>query len=446
LNQPPPSRLGPYEVGGKIAGGGMATVYIGRRDDKGKEKLVALKVIKDELAKEEAFVHMFLDEAKILSRLSHPNIIETLEYGVTDEHRFIAMELLLGRSLTDVWELLASKSDRVPVALGAWICARVAGGLEHAHSLRDEEGQGLSIIHRDVNPSNIFLTFDGRVKLIDFGLARSKDRRAKTGDGIVKGKVPYLSPEQIQQEHVDGRSDLYSLGTTLWELGSGKRLFKRETDIGTIEAIRAAVVPDFRKEAPDYPDALWEIVKRSLAPKPEDRFASAGHMEEALNEYLQSTGESLSAGTVTTFLADLFAGDEARQKEWLRLAKARPVRGRTLPPPIALPLPEVKLGAPSLPTAPPPPLPSIPPKRSKAPSKAPPAKASTKPPEAAPSRPHLELVQGEDTGQHEKPAFAAGGARALVATDTDAEAQRHIWMLAGAGLVVILLALLLLSR
>src|SRR5262245_55816174 len=153
---PLPRLLGPYEVGAKIGGGGMATVYLGRKMEGAEEKVVALKVIKDELANDETFIHMFLDEAKILSRLSHPNIIETLEYGVTGEVRFIAMELLLGRSLADVWDLLAAEGKRVPVPLGAWICARVADGLEHAHKLRDDDGQALNVIHRDVNPSNIF--------------------------------------------------------------------------------------------------------------------------------------------------------------------------------------------------------------------------------------------------------------------------------------------------
>ena len=339
-----PTSLGPYEVGAKIAGGGMATVYIGRKiDAAGKEELVALKVIKDELAHDQTFIHMFLDEAKILSRLSHPNIIETLEYGVTDEHRFIAMELLLGRSLMDVWELLAAKGERVPLGLGAWICARVAEGLEHAHNLHDEDGQPFHVIHRDVNPSNIFLGFDGRVKLIDFGLAKMRNQRAKTGEGIVKGKVPYLSPEQIMQDEVDGRSDLYSLGTTLWEVGSGKRLFKRESDIATIDAIRQAKVPDLREIVPDYPDALWKIVVRSLQPNAEHRYKHAADMARDLDAFLASIEEPVGPATLERFLAELFTGDEARQSAWLRAAKTKNVRVATMPPPV--PLPEVKRGA-----------------------------------------------------------------------------------------------------
>jgi eukaryotic-like serine/threonine-protein kinase len=336
---PIPRRLGPYEVGGKIGGGGMASVFLGRRaDGYGQEAVVALKVIRDELAADPTFIHMFLDEAKILSRLSHPNIIRTLEYGVTGDQRFIAMELLFGRSLSDVWEALASKTARIPLALGAWICARVAEGLDHAHALTDEDGQALHVIHRDVNPSNIFLTFDGRVKLIDFGLAKMKNRRAKTGEGIVKGKVPYLSPEQILQEHVDARSDLYSLGTTLWELGSGKRLFKRESDVATIDAIRKAIVPDLREIVPDYPDPLWETVRRSLAPKADDRFDRAGDMARALEEWLGEHRFDTGREELAAFLGELFAGDRERQSEWLRAAKARSSAGNdTFPPPAPVP-------------------------------------------------------------------------------------------------------------
>jgi len=407
VTQPLPSKLGPYEVGAKIAGGGMATVYIGRKlDAGGLEQLVALKVIKDELANDPTFVHMFLDEAKILSRLSHPNIIETLEYGVSDRHRFIAMELLLGRSLMDVWELLASRSERVPIGLGAWICARVAEGLEHAHTLEDEQGQPLSVIHRDVNPSNIFLAFDGHVKLIDFGLAKMKNQSSKTGEGILKGKVPYLSPEQILQDEVDGRSDLYSLGTTLWELCAGKRLFKRDTDVATIEAIRQAKVPDIREQIPTFPDALWHIVRKSLQPKAEDRYATALDMARALGAFLEVEACDVGAEALEKFLAEHFSGDQARQSAWLRAAKAKPLRTVTLPPPV--PLPEVKRGAGEMP-----------PKEAASPAEARP-KTSIPPPLPARARPVGPLPESEN--------------------------DRKFWTYAGLALVLVLAVLAMTAR
>jgi serine/threonine protein kinase len=270
------SHLGRFEVGAKIGGGGMATVYVGRdvRED-GTEKLVALKVIRDELAQDEQFANMFIDEAKILSRLSHPNVIQTLEYGITGVHRFIAMELLNGRTAADIFEALVAAGDRFDLAVAAWVCARVAEGLHSAHELVDEGGAPLSVIHRDVNPSNIFLTHAGEVKLIDFGLARARVRVSKSAEGVVKGKIPYLAPEQAFGEPIDRRIDIYALGTTLWELTTMRRLFKRDNDVDTLKAIREAVIPDPREENPDFPDALWRIIERSLRRERDERYGTA---------------------------------------------------------------------------------------------------------------------------------------------------------------------------
>lgn len=333
----PPKQLGRFEVGAKIGGGGMATVYLGRdiRED-GTEELVALKVIRDELAHDEQFTAMFVDEAKILARLSHPNVIQTLEYGVTGAHRFIAMELLNGRTLSDVWDTLKGENEKMDLGLCAWICARVAEGLHSAHELVDETGAGLNVIHRDVNPTNIFLTHSGEVKLIDFGLARARVRVSKSADGIVKGKIPYLAPEQAHGQQIDRRIDVYALGTTLWEMTTMKRLFKRDNDIETLRAIRDAHVPNPRDENPDFPEALWKIIDRALKRDREERYQSAEEMRTDLDAFARATGPHVQK--LAALVSHLFPGGEARQAKWLRDAAAVRIPAGTMAPPAPVPI------------------------------------------------------------------------------------------------------------
>lgn len=330
----PPKKLGRFEVGAKIGGGGMATVYLGRdvRDD-GTEELVALKVMKDELANDEQFNLMFEDEAKILARLSHPNVIQTLEYG-TDGHAFIAMELLTGRTVSDVYDALLDAEDKFDLATAAWICARVAEGLHSAHELVDEEGAPLSVIHRDVNPTNIFLTHHGEVKLIDFGLARARVRMSKSAEGIVKGKIPYLAPEQAQGQTIDRRIDVYALGTTLWEMCAMKRLFKRDNDVDTLKAIRDAHVPDLRERDPSFPEALWKVIDLALKIDRDERYATAEEMRTDLDAFARTTGPH--GPKLTALLARLFPTAEAKQEKWLRDAAA--VREGTMSPPAPVPI------------------------------------------------------------------------------------------------------------
>ncbi|MBX3227266.1 MAG: protein kinase [Labilithrix sp.] len=396
----PPSKLGRFEVGAKIGGGGMATVYLGRdiRED-GSEELVALKVMKDELAHDEQFLAMFADEAKILARLSHPNVIQTLEYGV-DGHSFIAMELLNGRTVADTYDALREEGERFDLADAAWICARVAEGLHSAHELVDEEGAPLSVIHRDVNPTNIFLTHGGEVKLIDFGLARARVRMSKSAEGIVKGKIPYLAPEQAQGKTIDRRIDVYALGTTLWEMCAMERLFKRDNDVDTLRAIREAKVPDLRERDLHFPEALWKVIELALKIDRDERYATAEEMRTDLDAFARTTGPH--GPKVSTLLARLFPANEARQAKWLRDAAAQ--RDGTLNPPapvpiasssmleverkhpssashqrveVALPLPPPSEPAPE---TPPPPSPSeTPPPASRRSSVRPPSRRSIKP-------------------------------------------------------------------
>ena len=335
---PPPKILGRYEVGAKIGGGGMATVFIGfASKEDGKEEHVALKVIRDELAHDEEFARMFVDEAKILARLSHPNIIHTLEYGVTGHHRFIAMELLNGRTYYEAWELMAGKGEAMPLELAAWICARTAEGLHSAHELVDETGSSLGVVHRDVNPGNIFLTFHGDVKLIDFGLAKARVRLSKSAEGIVKGKIPYLAPEQAGGKPIDRRIDVYALGTTLWESVTMKRLFKRATDIDTLRALREAKVQDVREMIEGFPDALWTIIERALKVDPDDRYATADDLRRDLDAF---AGDSKARQQeLVALLGRHYPGQEARQASWERAAIA-PTRQPmlTMPPPHAVPM------------------------------------------------------------------------------------------------------------
>lgn len=323
-----PVLLGRYALVAKIADGGMATLYLGRSSDGGPDDLAALKVIKEGLTGDEVYEAMFLDEARILSLLSHPNVIRTHGFGITQGgHGFIAMELLLGRTLADAWDDHARADETMPLALGAWVCARVAEGLHSAHALRDENGELLRIIHRDVNPSNVFLTHDGQVKLIDFGLAHARKRSAKTGDGIVKGKIPYLAPEQTKRTDIDRRVDIFALGATLWEVCTGRRLFKRDTDAGTLQAVRDVDIPDVQDLRPDIPVALATIVHRALAEDPADRYGTAGELQRALDAFLDAeyghVTRSAREAELSAYLDAHFPGERERQLGWVAAARGR---------------------------------------------------------------------------------------------------------------------------
>lgn len=342
-DEPKPVLLGHYAIAAKIADGGMATLYLGCGQGKDasahrKDDVVALKVIKEGLSGDEVYETMFLDEAKILSKLSHPNVIRTYEYGITPGgHGFIAMELLLGRTLADAWDDHAAKSELMPLGLGTWICARVAAGLHSAHALRDEEGALLQVIHRDVNPSNVFLTYDGEVKLIDFGLARARKRSAKTGDGIVKGKIPYLAPEQATSAPIDRRVDVFALGATLWEVCTGRRLFKRDTDADTLQAVRDANIPDVRTLRPDVPEALAKIVHRALAIDPDARFGTAAEMHRELDTFLEGfEGKVDREAELKAYLDQRFPGERERQLGWVKKASAPRRPMQTIAPPVPI--------------------------------------------------------------------------------------------------------------
>jgi serine/threonine-protein kinase len=424
-----PPHLGRFEVGAKIGGGGMATVHLGRdvRPD-GTEEIVALKVIRDELANDEQFTAMFVDEAKILSRLSHPNVIQTLEYGVEGVHRFIAMELLSGRTAADVFDTLVGEQEEFDLGVAAWICARVAEGVHSAHELVDETGAPLSVIHRDVNPTNIFLTHSGEVKLIDFGLARARVRVSKSAEGIVKGKIPYLAPEQVQGKPIDRRIDLYALGTTLWEMSTMKRLFKRDNDIATLKAIRAAHVPNPRDEDPDFPEAVWKIIDRALQSDPDARYQTAEEMRTDLDAFARASAPHMPK--IAELVSRLFPGGEARQARWLREAAAVRTPAGTLAPPAPVPIASSSLLTNGDGAVVPPPVPSDP------------AVEAPKPP-ASPAPMQASTTSTASTRKKKKKKKRRG---TPPPRREPAENKSRLWMIVGVGVAIFAVFAILASR
>jgi serine/threonine protein kinase len=326
-----PPRLGRYEVRAKIGEGGMATVYVGRDA----ERVVALKVIKEEYSLNREFVNMFLDEAKIVSALKHPNLIDVYELGSEGPRLFIAMELLRGQSLWHVWMACRDRRVRLPYDLAAWMGARVAEGLHHAHEVNDEAGRPLGVVHRDVNASNIFITYDGQVKMIDFGLAKGANRVSKTAAGVVKGKFAYMSPEQALGKPIDRRTDVFALAVTLWEVTVDRRLFKGKDDFETLRKVSQGAVRDPRELVVGYPPELARILKRALERDRTKRFSSALDMSRALDSFAKGEGRTIGEARMGAVMRALFASAWQREKEWLAEASAadRPAPKESLRPP-----------------------------------------------------------------------------------------------------------------
>lgn len=316
-----PFRLGPYEVRAKMGEGGMAIVYLGRKVAEGPgPDLVAIKMIRDELARGPEFVTMFMDEAKLVERLRHPNVVRYFELGREGPHLYLAMELLLGQSLFGLWQACRARKVRLRYDHIAWICARVADGLHHAHDLADDQGRPLGIVHRDVNATNVIVTYDGEVKVIDFGLAKAAHRASKTAAGVVKGKVAYMSPEQAVGRPVDRRTDVFALGIMLWELGCDRRLFRSGDDADDVETLRrvdAAEVPDATKLVADFPPELWRIARKALARDPDRRYPTAAAIAGDLDAFVRGMGTGAGAPALAEVMIALFGEDRDRQKAWV---------------------------------------------------------------------------------------------------------------------------------
>ncbi|MEO8877418.1 MAG: protein kinase [Polyangiaceae bacterium] len=331
-----PDKLGRYDVRAKVADGGMAAIYLGRvRGAAPGKGAVALKVIKDQFALNMDFVHMFVDEAKIASRLNHPNIVKIQDFSADGDRIFLAMDFLLGQSLWNVWQACKGRQVRLRYDMLAWICARVCDGLHYAHELKDETGTPLELVHRDVNATNIFIEYDGGVKIIDFGLAKAVGRVSRTAAGVIKGKLAYMAPEQVMGGGVDRRGDIFALGVSLWEMSVDRRLFKVKDDIETLKAVHEAKVPDPTQLVHGYPPLLWKVLKRALVRDRDARYSTAKEMSAALDAFIESEGRVVTAADVADAMNSLFQHERERQLAWVMEASdpGAPAPNQTLNPP-----------------------------------------------------------------------------------------------------------------
>ena len=303
-----PVIFGNYLLLERISVGGMAEIFKSKSFGiEGFEKVLAIKRILPSLAEDDDFITMFIDEAKISGQLSHANIAQIYELGKIEDSHFIAMEFVWGKDVLQLQNRYRRFGQKMPTVVAAFIASKVCEGLDYAHRKRDALGAPLDIIHRDISPQNVLVSYEGEVKLIDFGIAKAAARTAKTQAGVLKGKFGYMSPEQVRGLPLDRRSDIFALGTLLWETCAGERLFTGESDFAVLERVRNAVVKPPSLKNPAIDPALDAIVMRALQRDPVDRFSWASEMSDALQTYLASVPESFGPANLSAVLKELFA-------------------------------------------------------------------------------------------------------------------------------------------
>ena len=309
----PGDRIGQYRVLALLKQGGMATLYLCERSGvAGFRKHVAIKVVHPELSTDDRFIRMFVDEALLTSRIEHPNVVHVEELGVANDQHFLVMEYVHGASLAQLMRALARNRRRMRPQLAVSIAIAAADGLHAAHEIRGVDGEPLNVVHRDVSPENILIGQTGHAKLIDFGVAKFRDRVAQTTiGGTLKGKVAYMAPEQARNEPVDRRADVYQLGIILWELLTMRRCFKGEMSLAFLERVRNPSISSPSELAPGISPALDSVVMKALSANPEERYQTAKEMRRAL-----ASAEAAALALDSSHMAELLAallGDELEE-------------------------------------------------------------------------------------------------------------------------------------
>ncbi len=339
-----PIPFGKYLLLERVNVGGMAEVFKGKAFGvEGFERLVAVKRILPSIAEDQEFITMFIDEAKIAVQLTHANIAQIFDLGKESESYFIAMEYVHGKDLRAIFDRVRKRGETVPVPMACYGIMKVCEGLDYAHNKRDSSGRDLHLVHRDVSPQNVLISYDGEIKLIDFGIAKAANKAGKTQAGILKGKFGYMSPEQVRGLPLDRRSDIFAVGIVLYELLTGERLFVGESDFSTLEKVRNVDIMPPSTYNRRIPEELEQIVLKALAKDVEDRYQTAMDLHDDLQSFMYTSGNFFArkdlSGYMRKSFSDEIARETARDEEYRKLQAPRSgleafddIPSRTAPP------------------------------------------------------------------------------------------------------------------
>ncbi len=309
-------RFGKYLILDHLVDGGMAKICRARFLGEQANKVVAIKMIQAQFSKDPSFVQMFEDELKVTFGLLHPNIAQVYDYGMVDEQLFTAMEYVDGANLKQYLDRLKSKNFVFPVEISTYITSQVCQGLHYAHTFTDKlTGKPFNIVHRDISPHNIMLTYDGAVKVIDFGIAKADSNSEATQAGTIKGKLSYLAPEYLDGLELDHRYDQFAVGVTLWELLCSRKLFKASNDLAVLKLVQACKVPPPSSINPNVPKELDQIVLKALAKDRNQRFENMDKFNRALVKFLYSTYPDFNATDLGYFAKQLFKDEISKDRE-----------------------------------------------------------------------------------------------------------------------------------
>src|SRR5215813_4099324 len=358
-----PIPFGKYYLLERVNVGGMAEVFKAKAFGvEGFERLLAVKRILPNIAEDKEFIEMFIDEAKISVQLNHANIAQIFDLGKVEDSFFIALEFVHGKDLRAIFDRCRQATQIMPIAQACFVIMKVCEGLDYAHNKRDAQGRELNLVHRDVSPQNVLVSYEGEIKLIDFGIAKAAGKASKTQAGILKGKFGYMSPEQVRGLPIDRRSDIFSVGIVLYELLTGERLFVGESDFSTLEKVRNVEILPPSTYNRKIPDELERIVLKTLAKDVEDRYQNAIDLHDDLQAFMYTAGEFYSRKDLAAWMKKTFAAEieeETRKLEEYRAIPApdphkfRPVapprRPPSLPPSAPPPPPPDALSHPNTP-------------------------------------------------------------------------------------------------